>query len=155
VPQGSGTAVFTPEDIVRRQLTYGLVIIILGLLVILGPQFLFKVCNATEENFPRCYWSARAEIGIGIIITALGICTLLFLDEARIGLGLSIGIFFTGIVALLIPYTLIGGCTMMSMRCQRIAFPFLRIICIVLLLGTIANIICLELKRQKTAGGKN
>ncbi|MDR1956292.1 MAG: DUF4418 family protein, partial [Treponema sp.] len=61
-----------PGDIVKKQLLYGIIIIIFGLLVAWGPQFLFKVCNATEENFPRCHWSAQAEIGMGILITALG-----------------------------------------------------------------------------------
>jgi hypothetical protein len=118
------------------------------LLVALGPYFLFTVCNATEENFPRCHWSAQAEIGAGILIIALGICVLLFLDEPKTRLGLSIGIFFTAIVALLIPHVLIGGCSMMSMRCRRVTFPALSIICIVLLLVTISNIIYTELAYQ-------
>jgi hypothetical protein len=146
---------FAPGDIVKKQLIYGIAIIIFGLLIALGPQFIFKVCNAAEENFPRCHWSAKAEIGTGIIITALGICILIFSDESKTTLGLSIGIFFTSIVALLIPHVLIGGCNMMSMRCRRVAFPILSAICIILLLGTITNIIYLEIKNQNTSRGKN
>jgi hypothetical protein len=146
---------FAPGDIVKKQLIYGIAITIFGLLIALGPQFLFKVCNAAEENFPRCHWSAKAEIGTGIIITALGICILLFNNESKTKLGLSIGIFFTSIVALLIPHVLIGGCNMMSMQCRRVAFPILSVICIVLLLGTITNIIYLEIKKQNVSGEKN
>jgi hypothetical protein len=139
---------------VKKQLLYGILVIIFGLLVALGPQFLFKVCNAAEENFPRCHWSARAEMGIGIIITALGICILLFIDESKIRQGLSIGIFFTSIVALLIPHTLIGGCNMMTMQCRRVAFPVLSVICIILLLSAITNIIAHAIKRENP-GGEN
>jgi hypothetical protein len=136
----------------KKQLTSGITVIILGLLIALGPQFLFKACNTAEENFPRCHWSVLAEIGTGIIITALGICILLFLNEPKTRLGLSIGIFFTGIVALLIPHVLIGGCNMMSMRCRRVTFPVLSAVCIVLLLGTIINIY-LGIKNYNTANG--
>jgi hypothetical protein len=132
---------FRSGGIVKTQLVYAAVIIILGLLIALGPQFLFKVCNAAEENFPRCHWSARAEIGTGIIIAGLGICMLLFPGEPKIRLGLSAGVFFTGITALLIPHTLIGGCSMMSMRCWRVAFPSLSVISVVLLLIAMADII--------------
>jgi hypothetical protein len=139
--------------VIKKQLVYGTTVIIAGLLVALGPQFLFKVCNVMDENFPICHWSAQAEIGTGILITALGICILLFLDESKIRLGLSIGIFFTNIVALLIPHVLIGGCNMMSMRCRRIAFPILSAICIVLLLTTITNIIYLGMKDRNALNG--
>ena len=109
--------------------------IVLGLLIALGPQFLFEVCAAMDGNFMKCHWSAQAEIGIGALIVALGLASLFFASP-KIRLGLAIGIFLSGILALLIPYVLIGGCAMDSMPCRKAAFPAITVIGILLLIGT-------------------
>jgi hypothetical protein len=36
----------------------GAVAVALGLLIALGPQFLFKVCEPMEDNFMKCHWTA-------------------------------------------------------------------------------------------------
>ena len=96
----------------KKAIICGSAVIIFGLLIGLGPQFLFKVCSlaamsteaaaaaptetaeaaetstdscgvgggcgsggcggGTAESFPICHWSARAEIGIGLLIVAPG-----------------------------------------------------------------------------------
>ena len=101
-----------------------IVVIILGLLIALGPQFLFKVCDHGEGGYPHCHWSAQAEIGIGLLIVTLGICMIVFTDPRTL-LGLAIGTFFASIIALSVPNFLIGGCGSFAMRCRRIAFPAL------------------------------
>jgi hypothetical protein len=54
--------------------------------------------------------------------------------EPHTHLGLYFGIFFSSVIALCVPHVLIGGCSMMSMACRRVAFPALTVISIVLLL---------------------
>jgi len=132
----------------KRAIIFGSVIIILGLLIALGPKFLFKVCEtmASTENaedccaetakdsccgpsksdLPICHWSAQAEIGIGFLIVSLGICLIVFTD-IKTHLGLFIGVFFSGIITLFIPNALIGGCSVKTMVCHKIAFPALTV----------------------------
>ena len=121
--------------------------IVLGLLISLGPQFLFKVCGPTmassgvideccakpevnsccapaANSLPICHWTARAEIGIGLLIAALGACMIVFTDS-KTHLGLIIGVFMASIIAFAIPNFLIGGCSTLTMRCRKIAFPAL------------------------------
>jgi hypothetical protein len=98
----------------KNRIISGAVTIALGLLVALGPQFLFKVCNTMGDGFPRCHWSGQGEIGIGMLIAVLGIALLLF-TESNVRLGLTIGVFFSSIIALCIPHALIGGCGMRNM----------------------------------------
>jgi hypothetical protein len=64
----------------KKRIISGGGVIVLGLLIALGPQFLFKVCGLTADGgFTRCHWSAQAEIGIGgILIAGLGIALILF-----------------------------------------------------------------------------
>ena len=115
----------------KKSVIFGSVVIVLGLLIALGPQFLFKVCSH-DDSYLRCYWSAQAEIGLGLLIAALGFCMIVFADP-KTHMGLLIGIFLAGIIALFIPHALIGGCGMMTMQCRKVAFPALTVESIVLL----------------------
>jgi len=124
----------------------GIIFTVLGLLIAIGPQFLFKVCKPMGEMFMKCYWSARAEIGVGAVIAALGIALIVFICS-KIRLGLVIGIFLSGINALLIPHALIGGCAMHTMPCREIAFPAITVISILLLIA--AGIYIFVLLKQK------
>ncbi|MDR0597945.1 MAG: DUF4418 family protein [Treponema sp.] len=118
----------------------------LGLLIALGPQFLFKVCPVTAGMIMKCHWSARAEIGVGALIAALGIALVVFADP-KTQLGLSIGIFLSGALALLVPHGLIGGCPMHSMACRKVAFPSITVISILLLIGSGFYALCLARKK--------
>jgi hypothetical protein len=121
--------------------------IILGLLIALGPQFLFKVCGLTAEGgFMRCHWSAQAEIGVGALIAGLG-AAFIFFANPKIRLGLTVGIFLSGVLALLVPHGLIGGCAMHTMPCRKVAFPSITVIAILLLIGTVLNAAYLARKK--------
>jgi len=124
----------------------GAAAIVLGLLIALGPQFLFKVCEPMGEMIMKCHWTAQAEIGIGAFIAALGIALLIFAD-VKTRLGLAIAVFLSGILALLIPHVLIGGCAMDTMPCRKIAFPAITVISILLIIG--AGLYTAYLARKK------
>jgi hypothetical protein len=115
-----------------KAIIFGAVIIILGLLIALGPLFLFKVCGHGEGGFPHCHWSAQAEIGIGLLVVALGACIIVF-NDPKTHLGLAIGTFLASIIALAVPNFLIGGCGSLAMKCREVAFPALTAESIVLL----------------------
>ena len=129
----------------KKNIISGIAALISGLLIALGPQFLFKVCGGHDDVFPRCHWSAQAEIGTGIIIAALGICLLLFSDRET-HFGLTVAVFLTSIVALFIPHWLIGGCDEMATACRRLAFPALTVVCSLTLIGSVIYIIYLGRK---------
>jgi hypothetical protein len=121
-------------------------VIMLGLLIALGPQLLFKVCSIHGGTFPLCHWSARAELGMGMLIAALGICLMVFTDP-KTQLGLYIGIFFSSIIALSIPNALIGGCNVKTMDCRRVAFPAITIISVIALVFSAFMAVYIEIKK--------
>ena len=137
--------------IMKKAVISGVVVIVLGLLISLGPQFLFKVCGHGESGFPLCHWSARAEIGMGLLIVALGICMIVFIDP-KTHLGLLIGIFLASIIAMGIPNTLIGGCGMMSMQCRKVAFPALTAESVVLLVFSAIMMTVIAIKKPSAEG---
>ena len=128
----------------KKSFIYGTVLILLGLLIALGPKLLFKICGGGCSccgDVPQCFWMSQAEIGMGFLISALGFCFFVFTDP-KIHLGMLIGVFLSGIVALLIPLTLIGGCADAAMRCHRIAIPALVVESIVVVGFSFALMIC-------------
>jgi hypothetical protein len=122
----------------KNRIAGGLITFALGLLIAAGPQFLFKVCGTMGGGVPRCHWSAQAEIAIGALIAALGLAYLVF-SESNVRLGLTVGVLFSGIVALCIPHVLIGGCDGMTMACRKTAFPALTLIGIIVVAASAAN----------------
>jgi hypothetical protein len=122
------------EDYMKNRIISGSAVLVFGLLIALGPQFLFKVCPV-GHMIMKCHWSAQAEIGVGGLIAALGIALCLFANP-RVRLGLTIGVFLAGIIALLVPHVLIGGCSMHTMQCRKVAFPAITVISILLLIGS-------------------
>ncbi|MFP3090270.1 DUF4418 family protein [Treponema sp. TIM-1] len=130
----------------KNRILSGGAVIVFGLLIALGPQFLFKVCPVVDDMYMKCHWSAQAEIGIGAVIALLG-AALVFFSSPKIRLGLTIGIFLSAILALLIPHALIGGCAMPSMPCRKITFPALTVLSILLLITGGLNGLYLTLKK--------
>jgi len=103
-------------------------------------------CGPALSDLPICYWSAQAEMGIGLLIVALGACMIVF-TEQKTHLGLLIGVFLSSIIALAIPNFLITGCTAMTMRCHRVAFPALTIESAVLLVFSAIMITLIAMKK--------
>lgn len=125
----------------------GFVAIIAGLLIALGPQFIFPLCDQKEDgSWMKCHWMSQAEIGVGAMIGVLGIAVLLAASP-RIRLGLSIGIATAGALALAIPTVLVGGCGMATMSCRSMTIPCLIVISVLVIVGAAAN--CVHLSRLR------
>jgi uncharacterized membrane protein len=125
----------------------GVIVVVLGLLIALGPQFLFKVCAPHEEGgFSHCHWSAQAEIGMGFLIIALGVC-MIVLKDPKTHLGLAIAAFLASFVSLAIPHALIGGCDNAAMACQRVGFPALTVEAVILLIVSAVYVVFIEMKK--------
>ena len=112
----------------KKTVIFSTLIIISGLLIALGPIFLFKTCPlGCCAVYPDCLWSRQTELGMGMIITVLGISFILY-NDPKVQLGLSIGLFLTGFMVLLIPHVIIGGCVIKSMECLLVTFPALTVL---------------------------
>jgi hypothetical protein len=122
----------------KKRLVFGIPFIAIGLLIAFGPLTIFPVCKVMGTMIMKCFWTARAEIGIGLIIAVLGILTLVF-KSPQLRLGLEIAVFLNGLLALLIPTILIGVCEHGRASCQVLALPSLTVLSNILLLVAIIN----------------
>lgn len=100
--------------------------ILMGILLMIGPWFIFGVCS-TEEKVMKCFWSCRGLFALGGLAILLGILVLLsknknILNEIIMSIGISV-------MGMLIPFVIIGGCMKEIMHCRTITFPIVYVIC--------------------------
>lgn len=131
-----------------KRIFVGILYIILGLLVAIGPQTLFPACGAHDGKFMKCHWTAQAELGIGLTIAILGLL-LILIASRQLRIGISIGIFLNAILELLIPNALIGVCGSLQMNCRILTLPALNILGVLVALSAVINIWFLWNKDRK------
>ena len=85
-----------------------------------------------------CFYTAKAEIGVGAVILILGIVTLA-LSDRKARLGISIAQFLNAILVLALPLKLTGICKMSDMACRAKTLPALIVISVILLVTAGVN----------------
>jgi hypothetical protein len=128
----------------KKRAIYGIYFIVIGIILAVGPHTFFAVCPK-GEHFMKCWWSAQAEIPIAIMFIVAGI-TMLAFKSAETQVAISIMTTTLGVMAILIPSVLIGGCMKDTMPCQSITFP-----CIYVISGAtivVSIFYCISLSKQ-------
>jgi hypothetical protein len=159
----------------KNRLLTGIVFLVLGLFIAIGPQTIISVCStqahaessmhtpnehtatdtASSVKPPmKCHWTGKAELGVGIVIAVLGVFILLS-SNLHLRLGLSVGAGLNAILAISIPTFLIGVCGNVKMQCKSLTFPALLVAGGLVLLVSVINILWLthsikeELRRHE------
>jgi len=128
----------------KKTIIFCVLIVISGLLTALGPVYIFKGCAAgCCSSYPECYWLTKYMLGMGMIITALGLFYIVY-NDVKIQMGMTIGLFFTSITALLAIYVLIGGCETKSMECNLVTIPFLTGLNILVVIASVIKFLSLR-----------
>ncbi len=102
----------------------GIIAIVLGVLIGVGPQFLFKICGSMDGEIPKCYYTGQAEIYAGAAIVLLGIL-LIVLKSSKSNAVLSFILATAGVLALLFPTAITGVCNDDAMSCALYTKPAL------------------------------
>lgn len=134
----------------KNRLVMSMFYIINGLLMCLGPKYVFVGCKLDSDHPMKCWWSTQAILGIGILFIMVGICYIL-IKSKDINIGISLISIFISIYSICIPKFLIGGCKKSTMPCLAVEFPSIYLICGILIIISIINIIYL---RKRIEGNK-
>ena len=122
----------------KNRIGFSIGYILLGALLSLIPTVIFPVCESEKKM--SCYYTARAEIGVGIFIIILGIAYILFKsEELRAGISLSIAV--SSILIVLLPLKLTGLCKMSDMACRIGTLPALIVIAIIIAAVSLGNFV--------------
>lgn len=108
-------------------------LLVLGVLIAVTPRYIFPVCEYKGLRMMtqgggytpmRCFYTGRAELGLGLLTVLLSIFLLLSTQrETQIYLSLSLALVFS--LSLLIPFWLIGICQGPTMPCRVGTWPAL------------------------------
>jgi hypothetical protein len=106
-------------------------LMILALILIIVPSFFTCASQGkaiqlpSGKNIPmKCLWTARAEIGLGVLLLATG-ALFFFSAELETKRFLSILALILGIFVVLFPANLIGVCRNPEMVCRVVMNPIL------------------------------
>lgn len=126
----------------KNRTIFAIVFVLLGLLIILSPTVLFPVCGAHEMKM-SCFYTKQAEIGVGAVVTALGVIYFL-LKNKDIRIGLSIAQILNAALVLALPLKLTGLCKMSEMSCRVKTLPALIVLSVLLGVVALADIFFLS-----------
>ncbi|MDO5718455.1 MAG: DUF4418 family protein [Tissierellia bacterium] len=130
----------------NKKMIFSILFVIIGILILVTPNHLAPVCGPKPDgHFMKCHWMGQALIGQGIFIVITGIIFGLVKNES-INLGISISNIIVGIITILLPLYLIGGCKMPTMSCNTHTKPTVLVLAAVYI---IANIVYLFVGTKK------
>ena len=121
----------------KNRTIFAIAFVLLGIFTLLAPTVLLPVCESEKKM--ACYYTAHAEIGIGILIAVLGV-VYFFLKKESTRLGIAIAEFFTSGLVLAFPLKLTGLCKMSDMACRVKTYPALIVAVILLIVVSIIDI---------------
>ena len=137
-----------------QPIIFATVTAVLGILVAVAPQTFASVCKVTEKSM-KCFWTARAEIFLGISIAVFAVLQIIFaLKESNIqaNLALTFAIITNAIGVILVPSALIGVCAKPIMHCHSVTKPFLIVAAILIILAVALQTALALLQRSKKNG---
>ena len=137
-----------------QPIIFAAVTVVLGILIAVAPQTFASVCKVTKKPM-KCFWTARAEIFLGISIAVFAVLQIIFaLKESNIqaNLALTFAIITNAIGVILVPSALIGVCAKPMMHCHSVTKPFLIVAAILIILAVALQTALALLQRSKKTG---
>lgn len=137
-----------------QPIIFAAVTVVLGILIAVAPQTFASVCKVTEKSM-KCFWTARAEIFLGISIAVFAVLQIIFaLKESNIqaNLALTFAIITNAIGVILVPSALIGVCAKPIMHCHSVTKPFLIVAAILIILAVALQTALALLQQSKKTG---
>lgn len=134
----------------KNRMVTAAVMAVYGLLIAVGPQTIFKVCENSTTPM-RCTYSASAEIGIGLLGVLLGVL-MWFTRTRREGALLCVAGMGLATLAGAVPLVLIGGCKNPKMPCVMLSFPIIYLLTGLVLLYLAVTLFLQLRKKDRKAG---
>ena len=124
----------------RKSIVTDIAIILFAVLLVLGIPYIFHACGAKDDGtFMNCHIAQQVIFGLGCVIMIISFIHI-GARTPKMKMGISLALIPIEIFTALIPETIIKMCMMNDMRCQAVMKPATIIICVCMLIATIADI---------------
>ena len=130
----------------KNKYVSGVLLLVLGVLIAVGPMSLFPVCEVNPEKIMKCHWTAQMELGVGLVVALVGLLTVLT-NDAKVRQGMAMAAAPMGLLVVLAPWSLIGVCANAHMGCAALTRPALTILGILVM--AVAALSALSLRNSK------
>ena len=98
--------------------------ILIGVFLALTPFVIAPVCGPMDNGkFMTCHYMGKAELGLGILLAALALVSIILKDRAKLGVHLSMAM--VAVYALILPKTLVATCMHAEMPCNAHTRPMI------------------------------
>lgn len=104
----------------RKQTIPAILLLILAAVISIGSQTFLRPCVHEDGSFGACHGAGQALLGLGCV---LGVQAILALAVKRGWFGLLLGALPVCALGILTPGTLLGLCSMSTMRCRMVTQP--------------------------------
>lgn len=115
----------------KRQLIFGVIVIVLSTVIAILPHHIFEVCDLPM----KCHWTGRVVTMLAVF-TGIGGFLMAIVSNKAVRLGVSVMTALAGLMMVAVPTVVIGVCGSKTMVCYTATKPA------VILLGLILASIC-------------
>lgn len=133
----------------KNRLLTGITCLVSAFLLGVGPFSIFPVCPVTPEKTMKCWWAARAEIAVALVLAVIGLAVL-FCKSSEGRRMLNLCAAGAGLAAILIPAKLIGYCVKPEMACRMLTFPVVYAIAALVILVSVGSFFWLLKHKEGT-----
>ena len=121
------------------------IVFVVSVIAAFGVTSFIGPCVHEDGSFGACHWAGQALLGLFCLLALEGLSGALW-NEKRIRGGLYLAMLFTAVLGFFVPGTLIGMCSMATMRCRALMKPAVTILLALDGLLSLAGLV-LELRR--------
>ncbi len=114
-------------DMTKKRTFWPIIVMALAAIGAIGCMTFLGPCVHEDGTFGACHWAGRAIMGEMILIAAEAAAAWIITD-AKVRRGLYLAMIGSALLVVFTPGTLIGLCSMATMRCQSVMRPSMTLI---------------------------
>ena len=125
---------------------FDIALLALSIALCFGTAFIFHPCAPKADgSWMLCHWAGNIVVALGAAFCAASVARLFAPKDFKSGISAAFVPF--ALVALLVPGILIKMCMMRDMRCWSVMRPAVAILCVLIIIASVADLILTAIKK--------
>ena len=129
--------------------TINIMMLIFSAALSIGVMTVFRACAAKDDGtWMNCHHAQMGVFCLGLVWFVLYVIKL-FIKKNIMNIVLDVCGVIAGVIAMLIPNTIVKMCMMNNMRCRSVMTPFVLVMSVLLIVMSIIDIVLIASKHQR------